>query len=102
MKHSKHPTKKQKKLNDNWIVGLILALLYLVVACAFYLALIIGSAIIIMTFFTENTSPLTTIGIGLGFIAGALLANLCAVRIIQGKWRIYWPDLSFLWPFGGA
>lgn len=100
MKHAKHSSRKTEKLSDNWFIVLLLALLYLIVALAFYLALVVGVIVIIAAFFMENAHTIPTIGIGIGVIAITLFANLCAVRIARGRWRLHWPDLSFLWQLG--
>lgn len=94
------PHKTNKKSSASEIAQTaVKVFFYTVGGFVFYTTLIIGVAVTIISFFNINNNFIVWLGTGLGFIAVALILNLVTTRIGSGKWKITWPDLSFMGPY---
>lgn len=91
------PNKKQaaKELTQT----IIKVLFYTIGGFIFYTTLVTGVALIVISFFNTDANFVAWIGTGAGLIAAVLLLNLVVTRIGSGKWKVTWPDLSFMGPY---
>ena len=66
----------------------------------FYVSLFIGLILIVSSFFNLGTSTFVVLlGVGAGIVGLMLLINLVITGLGTGKWRLTWPDLTFMGPY---